>query len=171
MPSENRSQVDLGRCTNLTGMGETWLHFNLHCVDNFLFIYLFPPQPPWNESLGDRDCGCVCCHSGITPVENQRPRYKSVLPMLGHYCTSVQVTAAAIQGQFGPRLPLGRLWQTGIQAGMWIFWSLTIWFDSDSWEPRFVSKIDPGFKNWHGAERSLYNIWFLNLKVISILMT
>lgn len=45
MPSENRSQVDLGRCTNLTGMGETWLHFNLHCVDNFLFIYLFPPNP------------------------------------------------------------------------------------------------------------------------------
>lgn len=70
MPSENRSQVDLGHCTNLTGMGETWLHFNLHCVDNF-FIYLSPPRPrhrkpPWNESLGDRDCGCVCCHSGIT---------------------------------------------------------------------------------------------------------
>lgn len=41
MPSENRSQVDLGHCTNLTGMGETWLH----CVDHS-FIYLFPLQPP-----------------------------------------------------------------------------------------------------------------------------
>lgn len=46
---------------------------------------------------------CVCALSlWNDPVENQRPCYKSVLPVLGHYCTSVQVTAAVIQGWLGP---------------------------------------------------------------------
>lgn len=126
MPSESRSQVDLGRCTNLTGMGETWLHFNLRCVDNFLFIYLFPPNPLEMKAWVTVTVGVCAVTLELPPVENQRPRYESVLPMLGHYRTSVRVTAAAIQGQFGPRLPLGRLWQTGMQAGMWIFCSLTI---------------------------------------------
>lgn len=151
MPSENRSQVDLGHCTNLTGMGETWLHFNLHCVDNFFYLFISPPTPlkwkpgwPWLW---------VCALSLWNyPVENQRPCYKSVLPMLGHYCTSVQVTAAVIQGRFRPRFLQGPLWQAGIQTGLWIFLVTTdsiLILKSHS----LFQKLILVWKNWHNGER------------------